>query len=266
MLGPQVGYYVPQILIEEELHGPSFDARGASFPGVNLMVQLGHGRDYAWSATTATSDNVDTFAEVLCEDDMHYLYKGECLPFEVLEQHNSWTPNALDQTPPGSETLTALRSVHGIVYARGTVKGKKVAFVRARTTYFHEADSAIGFFRLNDPNFVKDPESFRQAIDGINFLFNWAYIDSDNIAYQLSGAHAGPGQGRRRRTSRCSAPASTTGRASTRSCSDRRHGAARPAAARGQPALPGVVEQQAGQGASRRPTTSSPSGRCTARR
>ncbi|MFL5846857.1 MAG: penicillin acylase family protein [Solirubrobacteraceae bacterium] len=189
VLGPQVGYYVPQILMEEELHGPHFDARGASFPGVNLMVQLGHGRDYAWSATTATSDNVDTFAEVLCQDDMHYRYKGKCRPFEVLEQHNSWTPNALDQTAPGSETLTALRSVHGIVYARGTVKGKKVAYARARTTYFHEADSAIGFFRLNDPTFVKDPQTFRQAVGGINFLFNWAYIDTDNIAYQLSGAH-----------------------------------------------------------------------------
>jgi hypothetical protein len=188
VLGPQVGYYVPQVLIEEELHGPHFDARGASFPGVNLMVQLGHGRDYAWSATTATSDNIDTFAEVLCQDDMHYLYKGECRPFEVIEQKNSWTPNASDHTPPGSETLTALRSVHGIVYARGTVKGRKVAYVHARTTYFHEADSAIGFFRLNDPTFVHDPQSFRQAVGGINFLFNWGYIDSDNIAYQLSGA------------------------------------------------------------------------------
>jgi hypothetical protein len=188
VLGPQVGYYVPQVLMEEELHGPSFDARGVAFPGVNVSVQLGHGRDYAWSATTATSDNIDTFAEVLCKDDVHYTYKGKCLPFEVLEQQNSWTPNASDHTAPGSETLTALRSVHGIVYARGTVKGKKVAFVHARTTYFHEADSAIGFFRLNDPNYVHDPQSFRKAIGGINFLFNWAYIDADHIAYQLSGA------------------------------------------------------------------------------
>ena len=188
VLGPQVGYYVPQILVEQELHGPHFDARGAAFPGVNLMVQLGHGRDYAWSATTATSDNVDTFAEVLCQDDVHYLYKGQCLAMDKLERTNSWAPNASDKTAPGSETLTAYRTVHGIVYARGTTGGKKVAFVRARTTYFHEADSSIGFFRLNDPTFVKDPQSFRRAVDGIDFLFNWAYIDADHIAYQLSGA------------------------------------------------------------------------------
>jgi acyl-homoserine lactone acylase PvdQ len=187
VLGPQVGYYEPQILMEEDLHGPHFDARGASFPGVNLVVQLGHGRDYAWSATTATSDNVDTFAEVLCQDDSHYMWKGQCRAMEKLDRINSWSPNASDQTPPGSETLTAWRTVHGVVYARGTVKGKKVAFVTARSTYFHEADSAIGFFDLNDPTKVHDPESFRQAVGGINFLFNWSYIDADHIGYQLSG-------------------------------------------------------------------------------
>src|SRR5207248_6284466 len=70
LMGPQVGYYVPEVLMEEDLHapassaGPGIDARGAAFPGVNLYVELGHGDDYAWSATTATSDNTDTFAEV----------------------------------------------------------------------------------------------------------------------------------------------------------------------------------------------------------
>ena len=44
--------------------------------------------------------------------------------------------SAGDQTPPGSETLTAWRTVHGIVYARGTVGGKPVAFVRSRSTYW----------------------------------------------------------------------------------------------------------------------------------
>ena len=95
VMGPQVGYYMPQILMEEDLHGPGIDARGASFPGVNLYVELGHGRDYAWSATTATADNVDTFAEVLCKDKVHYLYKGKCLPMGKLDTHENWTP-----TPP----------------------------------------------------------------------------------------------------------------------------------------------------------------------
>jgi hypothetical protein len=186
-MGPQVGYFVPQILMEEDLHGPGIDARGAAFPGVNLYVELGHGRDFAWSATTANSDNIDTFAEQLCQDDFHYMWKGQCRPMEKLERTNSWVPNALDSTAPGSETLTSYRTVHGIVFARGTVKGKKVAFTSARSTYFHEADSALGFSALNDPGAVHDAASFQRAASDINFAFNWFYVDANDIAYYQSG-------------------------------------------------------------------------------
>jgi acyl-homoserine lactone acylase PvdQ len=188
VMGPQVGYYVPQILMEEDLHGPGIDARGAAFAGVNLYVELGHGRDYAWSATTATSDNVDTFAEVLCRDRFHYLHRGKCKPMEKLEKTESWTPNAIDSTEAGSQTLVAYRTVHGIVYARGEVGGRRVAFARQRSTYFHEADSVVGFAQLNEPGFVNGVAGFKKAVSNINFLFNWAYVDSDHIAYALSGA------------------------------------------------------------------------------
>lgn len=187
VMGPQVGYFVPQILQEVDLHGPGIDARGAAFPGVSFYVQLGHGRDYAWSATTATSDNVDTFAEVLCKDRFHYLYRGKCLAMEKLEKSESWTPNAADSTPAGSQTLVAYRTAHGIVYARGKVGGKKVAFARQRSTYGHEADSVIGFAQLNEPGVVIGPTGFKKAVSNINFLFNWSYVDSEHIAYALSG-------------------------------------------------------------------------------
>lgn len=188
VMGPQVGYYIPQILMEEDLHGPGIDARGAAFAGVNLFVQLGHGRDYAWSATTATSDNVDTFAEVLCQDAFHYSYRGKCLPMEKLEKKESWTPNAIDTTSAGSQTLVAYRTVHGVVYARGKVHGRKVAYVRQRSTYFHEADSVIGFGQLNEPGVVTGVAGFKKAVSNIGFLFNWGYVDSEHIAYALSGA------------------------------------------------------------------------------
>jgi acyl-homoserine lactone acylase PvdQ len=188
VMGPQVGYYVPQILMEQELHGPGIDASGASFAGINLVVQLGHGRDYAWSATTATSDNVDTFAEVLCQDEFHYQYRGQCLPMEKVEKTESWEPNALDSTAAGSQTMVSYRTVHGIVYARGKVGKRKVAFVRQRSTYFHEADSVIGFAQLNEPGVVTGVDGFKKAVSNIGFLFNWAYVDSENIAYALSGS------------------------------------------------------------------------------
>jgi acyl-homoserine lactone acylase PvdQ len=152
-------------------------------------VEIGHGRDYAWSATSAASDNIDTFAEVLCKDNFHYRYRGKCLPMEKLVRVDSWTPNPIDSTPPGSQTLTAYRTVHGIVYARGRVHGRKVAFVRERSTYFHEADSVIGLSRLNEPGFLTGPAAFKKAVSQINFTFNWSYVDSKHIAYALSGAY-----------------------------------------------------------------------------
>ena len=78
--------------------------------------------------------------------------------------------------------------MHGIVYARGKVDGRKVAFVSARSTYFHEADSGLFFSRMNNPNFMRQgTESFRRAASKMNFAFNWSYIDSKHIAYYLTG-------------------------------------------------------------------------------
>ncbi len=53
VFGPQVSYFVPQILMEQDMHAPDFDARGVAFVGVNLFVLLGRGQDFAWSATSA---------------------------------------------------------------------------------------------------------------------------------------------------------------------------------------------------------------------
>ena len=98
--GPQVAYFNPQILMEQDVHAPAapgkpgIDARGASFIGLNLYVQLGRGRDYAWSATSAGQDNIDTYAVPTCQDDMHYVFRGRCEPVEVLERVNAWQPSA----------------------------------------------------------------------------------------------------------------------------------------------------------------------------
>src|SRR4051794_2906967 len=152
VFGPQTAYFSPQVLMEQDVHAPGIDARGVAFPGVNLYVQIGHGRDYAWSATTSAQDIVDTFALDLCEPDgraaslesSHYLLGGRCLPMEELERTNSWQPNAADSTPAGNETLRTERTELGLVHARGTVRGKPVAFVINRSTYRHEGDSGLG--------------------------------------------------------------------------------------------------------------------------
>ena len=186
VFGPQTAYFAPEILMEQDVHAPTLEARGVAFPGTNLYVQLGRGRDYAWSATSAGQDITDTFALPLC-DKTHYRFKGKCEPIETLTRTNSWQPTPADQTPAGTQTLTAERTKLGLVVARAKVKGKPVVYVRQRTTYMHETDSGLGFSYYNDPARVHDAKSFQKAAALIGYTFNWFYIDRHKIAYFNSG-------------------------------------------------------------------------------
>ncbi|MFL5781503.1 MAG: penicillin acylase family protein [Thermoleophilaceae bacterium] len=196
VFGPQTGYFAPQILMEEDVHAPGIDARGAAFPGVNQYVQLGRGRDYAWSATSAGEDLTDTFAVPLCKpgggtppaNADHYRFHGKCLAMELLSRDNSWVPNAADQTPPGSEHLRAQRTALGLVVARGKVRGRPVAFTSLRSTYMHEVDSARGFIDFNDPSKMRTPVAFQHAANKIGYAFNWLYVNAKHDAYFNSGA------------------------------------------------------------------------------
>ena len=188
VFGPQTAYFSPQVLYEQDVHAPGYEARGVAFPGVNLFVQLGRGRDYAWSATTSAQDIVDTFAVPLC-DATHYRFRGECREIEVLERTNTWEPNAADPTPAGSETLTTERTELGLVIARATIGGKPHLFTRLRSTYGHETDSGVAFKRLNDPSQITGYDAFLRTAALIPFTFNWFYVDAEHLAYQNSGAN-----------------------------------------------------------------------------
>ncbi|MFE4412406.1 penicillin acylase family protein [Streptomyces sp. NPDC056821] len=187
VFGPQTGYFAPQLLMLQEIQGPGISARGASFAGLSMYVELGRGQDYSWSATTSGQDIIDTYAVELCQDDFHYLYRGTCTAMDKVEQTNSWKPTVADGTAAGSYTMRVWRTKYGPVEYRATVGGKKVAYTTLRSSFLHEADSIIGFQMLNDPDFVKGPEDFQKAAQHINYTFNWFYADSRHTAYYNSG-------------------------------------------------------------------------------
>lgn len=198
VMGPQTGYFSPQLLMVQELHGPGISARGASFAGTSFYVQMGRGVDYAWSATSAEQDIIDTFAVELCETDgsdpdtgsrAYIARDGSCTPFEELTVENAWEPTVADQTPAGSYRLTSLRSEFGLVESFGTVDGDPVAFTVRRSTYLREVDSIIGFQRFNDPGEIGSAEDFQDAADDIGYAFNWHYADAGQVAFQNSGAN-----------------------------------------------------------------------------
>jgi acyl-homoserine lactone acylase PvdQ len=193
-MGPQVGYYSPQIFTEYELHGGGVDSEGVVFPGADPFPLIGHGIDFAWSGTSANGINQDTFAELLCNPDgspatdasTHYMYKGHCIPFDIRDQTVT-TPIA-PTSPSAPETITyqALRSVHGPVFAYAKVGTHPVALTVAKAVDFHELNAIVSFMELSE-NVPTNAQQFRQVMGQFPGTETWFYVDDKNIAYQESG-------------------------------------------------------------------------------
>jgi len=186
VMGPQVGYYYPEILLEMELNGGGLHARGAAFPGTSLYVQMGRGADYAWSATSAGSDNIDQFLEELCNPDgsaptresRHYLYQGQCTSMTTFDA------GVLRGSP--DREVVFHETVHGPVSGTVTVRGKPFAITTKRSTAGRDVASAFGFVRLNEDG-LRGPRDFFRAASLVEFTFNWFYAGPEHTAYYSSG-------------------------------------------------------------------------------
>jgi acyl-homoserine lactone acylase PvdQ len=197
VIGPQVAYWSPEILMEQDIHGPGIQADGASFPGTNVYVELGHGQNYAWSATSEGQNIIDTFAVPLCNpaggavaaDSDYYRLGHSCVAMQAITETESWKSNLADSTPAGSVTLKTLRTAYGLVIARARVHGRPIVYTNDRSTYMHELDSATGFEAFNDPAQMQTPQQFMHNADQIGYTFNWFFINPHHIAYQASGAN-----------------------------------------------------------------------------
>jgi len=194
VFGPQVSYFAPQILSQEEIQSPHYSAEGASFPGTGL-VELGRGQDYAWSATSAGTDLIDQRVEKVCNPSggspapqgTSYLFKGRCLPMT----HETFSETAFPK--PGGVGAPAVldhqiyKTRHGVVQGWTTVHGQPVAIVNQRSTYDHDIDSIVGFVKFGSPDYVHDVHSWMAAASQIGYTFNWFYVDDRDTGYFVSG-------------------------------------------------------------------------------
>jgi acyl-homoserine lactone acylase PvdQ len=180
--GPQVGYFAPEILMEEDLHGGGLDARGVAFPGLGFYIQIGRGPDYAWSATSASSDVIDEFAETLCGNGTtQYEYKGACRDMGTFD---AGTLEGRAGAP--STELTYRTTVHGPVVGYATSNGKPVAVSLDRSTRGRELLNAYAFQTLSTGG-VRSPADFVKTMSTFELTFNWFYADSRHIAMYSSG-------------------------------------------------------------------------------
>jgi acyl-homoserine lactone acylase PvdQ len=180
--GPQVGQYYPQIMLELDLDGGGYRARGAAFPGISFGILLGRGIDDAWSATSAGSDLVDQYVETLCGgSDTMYVYRGEC---RRMTTYDAGTIVGRPGEP--DQPLVYPETVHGPVQGYATVDGRRVAISVRRSTRGRELAS-LGFFLDMSMNRVHSARDFVRTAATMELTFNWVYADDRSIAQFTSG-------------------------------------------------------------------------------
>ena len=188
VMGPQLGYFYPEIVMQGDLHGGGIDARGIIAP-IAPYVFIGRGRDFAWSLTSADSENEQQFVEQLCNPSggkptrasKHYLYKGRCRAMRLIDA---------GRLGPGggqpAREVTFYETVHGPVIGTVTVHGRPYAVALDRSTRGDEPTGELALSDL-DSNRVHSPQDFFRAVNQFGTTFNWPYVDSRQIAYFSSG-------------------------------------------------------------------------------
>lgn len=183
VMGPQLGYYYPEIVMQLHLSAPGIEAQGAAVPGLSMYLLIGRTRDYAWSLTSATQDVRDVFVEQLCNadgsdptrDSLHYMYNGECRPFEIFD---AGTLNGIPIRYPVS--------VHGPMIGTATSNGQPVALTRKRSTFGRDGLNLAALKDMTEGD-SSTPENFYETANKFGFTFNWGYVSRTDVAYFASG-------------------------------------------------------------------------------
>jgi acyl-homoserine lactone acylase PvdQ len=188
VMGPQLGYFYPEIVMQADLHGGGIDAEGITTP-VSPYVFIGRGPNFAWSLTSAGSEDQQQFLVKLCNpeggavtrESNHYIYKGQCIamtPFDAGLLGPSRTEAARE--------VTFMETVYGPVSGTVTVKGAPYAVSKLRSTRGREPAGELASSDF-DSNRVHSPQDFFKAANELETTFNIPYIDSSHVAYFSAG-------------------------------------------------------------------------------
>ncbi|HEV8152746.1 MAG TPA: penicillin acylase family protein, partial [Solirubrobacteraceae bacterium] len=183
VMGPQLGYYYPEIVQQIHLEGPGIHAQGVAVPGLAMYVLIGRTQNYAWSLTSAGHDVRDVFAEQLCNPDgspatrasTSYVYAGQCRPFQTV-----------NAGVLGGQPISFKQSVHGQVIGTATVGGKPYALARKRSTYGRDALN-LGALKDMTEGKARNPQAFYRVANQFGFTFNWGYVSRSTTAFFSSG-------------------------------------------------------------------------------
>jgi acyl-homoserine lactone acylase PvdQ len=182
-MGPQLGYYYPEIVYQEQLQGPGINAQGVAASGIGLYILIGRTRNYAWSLTSASNDNEDVFAEKLClpgggpptRATLSYIFRGRCRPMQIF-----------DAGRLGNKEITFPMTVHGPVIGTAMVHGRPYALTRKRSTYGQDVLSLAALKAMTEGR-ATTPQRFWKFANRFGFTFNWGYVSRTATSFFSSG-------------------------------------------------------------------------------
>lgn len=194
--GPQLGYSYPLLLVEYEIHGAGYDARGSSVP-ILPVVGIGYTEHTAWGLTTGYSKTIDSFVETLCSTAQiaantckadQYFHNGMWKDMQCRMETFRYRA-ASNGVPVGQPTLTQsnkiCRTVHGPLVTRDDTRGMGRSLSYAM--WMRETETIEG---IREWNKAKSFAEFDAAMKKVTWNENTTVATRDgHIAYYHPGLH-----------------------------------------------------------------------------
>ncbi|UJA21161.1 hypothetical protein HJD18_13685 [Thermoleophilia bacterium SCSIO 60948] len=188
--GPQLGFSIPELFVEFEVHSPSTpNLRGVSAAGVPV-VGIGHNDHVAWGFTSGLSDEDDLYVERLTGEET-YRFRGEERPMScrderfVYREAPTGLPGLVENpgAPAGAHVERICRTVHGPVQARG----EGIALARRYAIWKRDLETFVGIDMLNEARNIGDVDD---AMREVTWNENVVAADSNgSIGYWHPGLH-----------------------------------------------------------------------------
>jgi acyl-homoserine lactone acylase PvdQ len=186
--GPQLGFSIPELFVEMELHAPGIDVRGATAPGVPVLG-LGHNEHVAWGLTSGLTDDDDLYVEQLTGDET-YRFRGAERQMDCRDEVFRFRSAPTDAGPEllltpgeiaGQETRRVCRTLHGPVQDRAGDR----AFARRYAIWGRELETLVGLAEVNVATSIADVD---RAMDKVTWNENvMAADDQGNIGFWHPG-------------------------------------------------------------------------------
>ncbi len=193
VMGPQLGYFYPEIVFQADMHAPGLDASGVIAP-ISPYVFIGRGRDFAWSLTSASSENEQQFLLKLCShegeevtrSDEYYEHENEAHEMVCMKMKTFDAGKIGASGSEGAHEVFFKESLYGPVSGTVKVNGELFAVSIDRSTRGREPAGELAFSDL-DSDRVHSPEQFFEAANELETTFNMAYVDEKHVAFLSTG-------------------------------------------------------------------------------